>query len=230
MHLDAYGLPIQSDGDAEDQLNRVGLLVSSFAILDQLNEETLSFAMTARASLQVDGVYKRHVNGNHENVSADQLIPMACAWRLLGYRVQLNQMYRRMINRFGFAQNIVDGLNGDHVTKKIPDFMFLRAAPVFFRDTKWRYFWDIYLFVLVIGDWFYLKTDKDPADVNVTACTFLVALKVNPTFVSKLAWKLWRKLRPGLEFWIERYHRAEAKGNPEVGDLLIKAIWRVESL
>jgi hypothetical protein len=155
---------------------------------------------------------------------------VACAWQLMDNQKELRKMYRKMIERFGFAQNVVDGLNGDHVTKKIPDFMFLRAAPIFFRRSAFRYLADLYLIVLVLGDYLYQKTDKDPADINVTACTFLVALRVDSTFIGQFAWRLWRFLRPGLEYWIARYHRRESGGNPEVGDLLIKAIWNVESI
>jgi hypothetical protein len=216
MNLDKYGLPIQSDGDGNDQLNRVGMIICA-NLMKGVYPGTWFHKLWTFLHVG-NGIFKRHTEGDPRNVSADQLIPIACASLLGDVRSNLELMERAMFKRWGFAQNVVDGLNGDNTKKKIPDLMILRAMPIFSRHRKSRYLWDLYLIVMLISDWIYMKTNKDPADVNCTLATFATCSKINPTPISAFVWKVWPKIRD-VNQAMARYHRTEAGGNPEIAEI-----------
>jgi hypothetical protein len=172
-------------------------------------------------TLQVQpGIYVRWTKGDPRDVSADQLISPLAAWTALESADQIRALFLATLRRFGFAQNRVDGLSGDRTTKKIPDFMALRAAPLFARSKWWLYpvanFADLYLIVLVLGDGVYRLVGKDPVDINNTLMTLATCRAKRPTPVSVFAAWLWPKVRPEIQKDLERYHRAEAGGNPEI--------------
>jgi len=88
----------------------------------------------------------------------------------------------------GFAQNIVDGLDGEPGHIKIPDFMLLRALPLFVRISKLLYpvavFVDLYLVVAALsacgpvwadGSLLPHKRTPDDVDHNCTIVTLAVA-------------------------------------------------------
>jgi hypothetical protein len=236
MNLDKDGLPIQADGDAKDQLHRIGMILIGYMVTRKpiappQNMLKMFYALTG--ILQPSpGVFIRHKGSTPDDVSCDQLIGALCGLISIGARASAKAMFLQMIRRFGFAQNIVDGLNGDSTTKKIPDFMLFRAMPLFCRFSSWAYpfaiIFDAYLLALVIGDYIYLHTDKDPADVNNTLMTVAVCSAIMPTPFSALAKWLWPKLCPGIYQRLERYHRAEALGNPEIAELWKPIVERIE--
>jgi hypothetical protein len=220
MNVDDFDLPvtINPDGseDARDQLNRVGMISCA-----QYGKPDASyhFPLSLMLEFQPDpGIYTRSIGSNPNNVSADQLIPVLCYWVLSNNKFQASMMFRAMMRRFGFAQNTHDGLSSVD-RKQIPDFMALRAAPLFARWSTLRHLWDLYLYALLIGDWAYLKTNKDPVDINCTLVTFLTCVKINPTPISKSVARLWPKLRPNIYADLCRYHRAESGGNPEIAEM-----------
>jgi hypothetical protein len=229
MNVDENGLPIQSDGDKNDQLNRLGYIaaVSALTPREQYCQVSPSIALWGMSSLlQISpGVFTRYHGGDPNDVSADQLIPVLCGFTAWSYKKNIRRMFISMMKRFGFAQNTVDGLNGDYKTKKLPDFMFFRAMPLFCRASWWTYplawIFDLYLFVLALGDYYYLKTDKDPADVNNTFLTISVCALIKPTLWSILAKELWLRLCPNIYERLQRYHRAESGGNPDLAEIAL---------
>jgi hypothetical protein len=173
MNLDKDGLPVQLDGDANDQLNRLGMIiVASYVERDfSQNHYLLNCFHAITTFLQPSpGIYLRHRYGNQRNVSADQLLPILCVWTMGCHKIQKKRMLVSMLKRFGFAQNIVDGLNGDNEKRKIPDFMLFRAMPLFarsFRSAKWRHLWDLYLPIMVISDLIYILLFSKQSDAGV---------------------------------------------------------------
>lgn len=143
MHVDNNGLPIQADGCDLDQLQRCSMIVAAYALgsgFGSFKEIALEdrCRLALSSSLQPrKGVYTRNVGGDPRNVSADQLLSALAAWVAIGTpeaRKQASKLVWRMLLRGGFAQNVVDGLDGGKNTRrKIPDFMLLRALPLVWR-------------------------------------------------------------------------------------------------
>lgn len=121
-------------------------------------------------------------------------------------------MIRRMalacLKRWGFAQNKKDGLNGDMGKTKLPDFMALRALPLFLRASRWLYpiacVADVLLVLAALaacgpvwkdGGGFARRGAND-VDDNNTILTFAVCRARMPTPLSWLAVRLFAKLRP----------------------------------
>lgn len=236
MNLDKNGLPVQANGDANDQLQRVGMIdvAATFegAVPRTLytNEIAGALYMHSEPSLQPEpGVYIRHVGGQTNNVSADQLIAALCSHLTWEEHADAVIMLARCLGRLGFAQNYRDGLGSNKL--QVPDFMLLRAAPLFARAASWlrplAYLADLYLFALVIGDWVYLKVGKDPVDVNNTLLTLAVCHERMPTPLSRLACWLWPRLRKDIYGALARYHRKEAGGNEEIAELFKPIIERI---
>jgi hypothetical protein len=135
MNLDQYGLPVQSDGDANDQLQRCGMVSVAAHLNRSVGDLEQNCEQAITRLLQIKpGIYTRYVGGSPDNVSADQLIAALGSHVVANDRKQIWLMFKEMTRRFGFAQNYKDGLNDDAKTK-IPDFMFLRALPLFTRAT-----------------------------------------------------------------------------------------------
>lgn len=224
MNLDKYGLPIQLDGDAMDQLNRVGMILTANGFsqtLSEFNTLIINCFNGLYVGLKVDlGVYVRHTHGDPQNVSADQLIPVITAWLAMGDRFQVYFMFEQMVKRAGFAQNVRDGLGSNK--RQIPDFMFFRTAPLFTRATSTpcslRYLADLYLLVLVMSDLIYKRFGKDPADVNCTLVTLLTCERLHPTFISRWCWRKWLE-HGNVKARLTRYHRAESGGNFEIAKM-----------
>jgi hypothetical protein len=213
MNLDFNGLPVQSNGDALDQLNRCGLIVCASLINNKGDDLALDCSKAIRHLLQISpGVYVRCIGSNANNVSADQLIPLYC-YKALGGPIKIKHLF--------FAQNTHD-FDPNKPGWKFPDFMLFRALPLWCRSNSFswlRYLADVYLYVLVLGDYVYLKTDKEPYYINCTMLTLLTCNDVKPTLLSLSAWKLWRYLRPNTFLYLRLYHRAESGGNPEIADM-----------
>lgn len=230
MHLDRFGLPTQENGDANDQLQRVGFALTAVGLgADKTTAWSITDFYIGLSFLLKDkpGIWKRHFTANPNNCSADQIIGALGAAVVWGEIKTTLWTFLRMMLRLGFAQNYKDGLNDDPKTK-IPDFMFFRAMPLFCRSSILFYplafVFDFYLLVLAVGDWVYLKTEKDPVDINNTLITLTVCRKLFPTPWSWLSYRLWPKLRPTILEDLRRYHRAEAGGNPEMAELWVQII------
>jgi hypothetical protein len=208
MHLDEHDLPVQADGDKNDQLQRVSMILAACV----LNKSKLPIAVIMHRALRRDlqpkkGVYVRFSDGNTNNVSADQLISALACWVLLRRPMQIAWMFLRMSLRFGFAQNYKDGLNSDARTK-IPDCMFVRALPLFCRAH-----WSLYPLALCADSLLILSalasvgpvwrdnqgfTKRSPGDVddNVTILTFVTCRERMPTPFSILSCWIFGKFRP----------------------------------
>lgn len=209
MNLDENGLPvtINPDGtqDRNDQLQRCGMISTANALLGRGSDRTL-LALYFDCQPQ-RGTYTRYRTGSPDNVSADQLIAALGAWVSLGNYYQVNLMWRAMWRRFGFAQNNKDGLNDD-ARSKIPDFMLLRALPLFGRGLHWFYpfvlLMDVLLVLLALSavgpTWKdgggFKRRGPDDVDDNNTILTLAVCRARMPTPLSWLAVKLYSKFRP----------------------------------
>lgn len=225
MNLDNYHLPMQADGDVQDQLNRVGMIVTAQS-LTIWTEDGKYFASVISPLLEAGpGIYKRNVKGNPNNVSVDQMVPVLAFWAVQGNRKELRSAFCAMLVRFGFGQNIHDFTLSASDKWKIPDFMLLRTMPFFTRtqsgffNTLFRNVFDLYLPIMVVSDWIYYKFGKDPADINCTLVTMVVTTKIHPTLISKFSAWSWKKLRPTIYSDLQRYHRAESGGNPEIAEM-----------
>jgi hypothetical protein len=240
MHIDSFGLPCQSNGNCEDQLNRVGLIALACFFnypevepteFDALCDDSISDPMGLL--VYEPGIYTRHSRSGPGDVTADQLIPVLAYHVAQGDKVNIGLMFTAMVKRFGFAQNVHK--DNDPSTKTIPDIMVFRTLPLFARYTRWLYpvavVVDIYLIIMVITLIISSSNSPDEVDDNNMVATLLTCLLVRPTFISKLAAKLYRRFRPtnygvtnlgekntimGSFIW---YHRAETQGNPELAEM-----------
>ncbi|CAB4200523.1 hypothetical protein UFOVP1351_47 [uncultured Caudovirales phage] len=214
MNIDAFGLPVQADGDNKDQLQRVGMIdlatelhSASTDLMALANQ--CCHALTSNKYLQpMPGVYVRHVGGDPANVSADQLIPVLAAHVARRDVRQVARMAWTCVKRLGFAQNYKDGLNGTERTK-IPDFMLLRALPLFARAHACLYPMALVVDALLVlataasvGPIFrddkLLPTRRSPDDVddNCIITTLVTCRAVMPTPLSYMASRLYARLRP----------------------------------
>jgi len=212
MHLDEFGLPVQADGDANDQLQRVGMIATRFALSNEDNFNGPHIYSVCHLGLLVllqkrPGIYVRHVDGDPANVSADQLISALCYWIASRNIKQAGLMFLRCIQRLGFAQNYKDGLSSKERIK-IPDFMLIRALPLFAR-AHWLLYpvalvADVLLVLMVLSacgpvwrdDRGFTKRTPDDVDDNNTIMTLAVCAKRMPTPLSWLACRLYGKFRP----------------------------------
>jgi len=218
------GLPVQADGDANDQLNRVGMCLLSGMLPPA---QHLEYAEALLGVLQPrPGVYVRYPGGNPNTVSCDQLIPALAFWVRWADLGQVRAMWTAMWRRWGFAQNTRDGL-GPSTRWKVPDLMVLRALPLFARGLGWgHYVADVYLLVLILSDYIYLRVYKDPVDINCTLATLYVCKVYRSSIISRFTWWLWPRLRPHIYADLQRYYRAEAGGNEWIAELWEKTIQR----
>lgn len=242
MHTDEYGLPMQADGDRQDQLNRVGLLLTALWLSPIKGTNGLRLLGGLFNLLQPRrGVYTRFTGSPENNVTADQLLPvLACYISARNKRGALWMLFR-LLCRLGFAQNTRKIEGGKW---KLPDFMLLRALPLLCRIHWVTYplalIADLYLLVTALAcrlpvwrDDSLLPVKRSPDDVddNNAICTFVTCRKILPTPVSIVAARLYGALRPvnygvtklgaenniiGALRW---YHRAESGGNPEVAEV-----------
>lgn len=211
MHLDKYGLPVQADGDANDQLQRCGMIDAAFMIRGSTVPLGASIVWTCGAAIVAllqsrPGVYVRFIGGPTDTVSADQLIAALAAHVASGSKSQVWLMFKAMMKRFGFAQNTKDGLNGS-IQTKTPDFMFFRALPLFCRRPLLypiALFTDALLVLLALSAvgpvWKdsggFKRRSPDDVDDNNTILTLAVCRIRCPTPLSYLAIKLYSWLRP----------------------------------
>ncbi len=214
MHVDSYGLPVQADGDANDQLQRCGMIMAAHCLRNDFYEieqweVNCLVALDSGVFEHSPGVYVRHVGGDTNNVSADQLIAALAAHVAAGNIGQISAMFKACIKRFGFAQNVKDGLDAKNHRSKLPDFLFVRGLPLFTRAH-----WLLYpvsllsdlLLVLqalaavgpVFPDGSFLPHKRGPDDVdhNNTILTLAVCSHIRPTPLSWLARKLFGKFCP----------------------------------
>jgi hypothetical protein len=234
VNLDEHGLPIQSDGDKRDQLQRCGMIATAQVLTGGAADPLLTTAVFEK--LQVSpGVYTRFIGGSTDNVSADQLIPIIAFCIAAGFTHEVKSLFKAMMKRGGFAQNYRDGLS-DRQGIKVPDLMLFRAAPLFARAKKPFYplamLADIYLMLMALTAC--LDRHPDHVDDNNLVMTLIVCNERMPTPISRKALQLYKKFRA----WnygctderacdngsfvygaLRHYHRAEAGGNPEVADL-----------
>ncbi len=226
MNTDKYGLPIQADGDAADQLQRVGMIAVG-QVLAGYNIVTTDLDYAMRWLLQVQpGVYRRYYETATTNdVTADQLIPVIAYWSLLQNRAELQSMH------WVFAQNTRK--QGELNVKTIPDFMLIRALPLILRCYNLPniiYLCIDSLLLLAVLCYTILNRGMDDVDDNNLVITLVVCRSFKPSLLSRLSGRLYRSLRAanfgssayntepavGALKW---YHRQEALGNPEIGEL-----------
>lgn len=232
MITDENGLPVQRDFDAGDQLNRVGTLATMMPNwYTQLTKLRLK-----------PGVYVRFVGANPNNVSGDQLVPVFGA-ALRHDSKEFRNLVFRMFLRLGFAQNTHDT---DGTFKGIPDFLLPRVIPFIARAYLPACMVCPFDILLVLQTllalfpyktmddkfWLYRKTPDDvDQDVNLVNTLYVCNMKKS-TSLSRFAALLYEENRarsfggePKVDGALWWYHRAEAKGNPEIGAVQIKQ-WR----
>lgn len=225
MYLDKNGLPVQADGDANDQLQRVGMIATGLKISPRKDfpVSEIKALKALKTILQPrPGVFVRNPETSANNCSADQIVSALSAFVIYNESTESLKLFLKMMLRLGFAQNYKDGLNSSTHTK-LPDFMFLRAMPLFSRTSwlTWPLAWifDAYLLVMVVSDWLYKLSQKDPSDCNNTVMTLAVCKLAKPTVFSLLATSLAKALRLDFSSRLARYHRSESGGNPEIAQL-----------
>lgn len=214
MNLDKYGLPVQSDGDAADQLQRVGMIGVGVALGEYL---PVVVPCTKALDLMLQprlGRYSRFVGATIDDVTGDQLIPVMAFWVLTSNILSLLRM------KWVLAQNTRK--QGELDVRTFPDFILLRALPFILRVHILLYPIVYVADLLLVGAAlaFVLQNRGfDDVDDNNLVITLVTCRARMPTVVSLLAARLYRKLRAySPEYALRRYHRAESGGNPEIGE------------
>lgn len=213
MNLDKFNLPVQSNGDAADQLQRVGMI----GVGDILGDDFIDipFDNALKILLQPEpGVYARFVGAVTNDVTGDQLIPTMALWVLMDSFTAIRNM------NWVFAQNTRK--QGEPDVKTIPDFMLLRAAPLLVRSSYLLYplCYAVDL-LLVIASIIFVCINRgfDDVDDNNLVITLVACKAKMPTLLSYIAGKIYLKLRAySPEYALRRYHRTESGGNPEIGE------------
>lgn len=248
MHVDKYGLPTQANGDANDQLARESMLLIGQGLLIKPSPTPL-VGPAMYSNLQPSpGIYARYTGAPTDSTSADQLISALGYWVTRCDTKQIVLIAFRCISRLGFAQNYRNTLDGSN-SLQVPDFMLLRALPLFARAHKifipCAFVLDALLVLSAIaavgpvwrdGKGFTARTPDD-VDDNVLILTLLACRTRMVTPLSRLACLIYAKYRPtnlgcalttppshpviGALRW---YHRAESGGNPEIGEAIIPAV------
>jgi hypothetical protein len=223
MFTDQYGLPVQSNQDANDQLQRVGMIAVA-SVLTPMPTSVPVWVALEKNLQPSPGVFSRFTGGQTNDVSADQLISALGAFIANDCAREAWDMLKSMIKRYGFAQNTVDGLGGSQA-KRIPDLMFFRAMPLFCRMSwlTWPFAWifDLFLVVMVLGDYYYKQTDPDPADCIDTVLTLAVCRAKKPTLISWYCCQLTRTFGLNFSGRLTRYFRPETGANQEIA-----AMWQ----
>jgi hypothetical protein len=216
MHVDELGLPIQADGDKEDQLQRSGMLL----VGEILNRRVLNRTGSCKAvtgisaytlisgifdNLQVKpGIYVRHKQSDPRTTSGDQLIPVFASIALFGMWWEWFTLTARLLLRAGFAPNYIE-----RGKVKVPDFILVRALPLILR-IHWIFYPICYIFDVLLllaaesaaahrvwrdGEGF---TDRslDDVDDNNTIITLLTCAHHYSTPLSKLALDIYLTKRP----------------------------------
>lgn len=240
-YIDERGLPTQADGDAEDQLCRIGWLLTTRAGGAPLPYGVL--AANLKRGLVSDLRYSttrwmRHAAGDPANVSGDQLVPVFAATLVQGMGREFNALALGMLFRLGFAQNY-RRLN--ERTLKIPDPLLHRVLPFLVR----RYLplrpivelCDLLLLLpMTLVSLLSFRGKNDVDDINHIVTLIACELATPNNFVARLCVLLYDRYRApshandlnpqltGPEGAIEWYNRADSGGNPEVGDSL-KMAW-----
>jgi hypothetical protein len=213
MHLDKYGLPVQADGDANDQCQRTFMILAGICLGGNFKPvEEMAFARSHESAGGLEassGVYSRYIGGPTDNVSADQLIAALAYWVLTPQKKKAWSMLFQCLKRLGFAQNYKDGLNGNDTKTKLPDFMFFRALPLFARAHRLLYpvavVADVFLVLLALtavgpvfrdGSIVPRKRSPDDVDHNNTILTLAVCSARSPTPLSFLARKIFARFCP----------------------------------
>ena len=214
MHLDSHGLPVQSNGDPNDQLQRCGMVVVGADLEGNVYAVPLDTVFDCKHAVEEllqpkPGTYVRYVGGDPNTVSADQLIGALAAHVSLKNTKQVGRMFLAMCRRLGFAQNTKDGLDASNTKTKLPDFMLLRALPLFAR-AHWLLYpaallADLLLIALALSavgpvfpDGAILPRRRGPDDVddNNTVLTLAVCRSRMCTPLGLLACKIYGALRP----------------------------------
>ena len=223
MHLDEFGLPVQANGDKQDQLQRVGMIgvgqkLNTNTIIMPYNRVYIALVTVLQPS---KGIYRRFVNGPLNTATGDQLIPVAAYWTV-------KRMSNELLNMpIEFAQNTVSIFTGE---RTFPDFILFRMLPFLVRSHWALYpialFLDVLLIAAVIERNVYgsvLDTDDNNTIITVATCK-----AVMPTPLSLLAAKLYKHGRgaPGLVGALRDYHAASTGGNPEVAELWVPIVER----
>lgn len=254
MNLDKNGLPVQANGDANDQLARASeLAVAALLMPAQVTHDTMPVALNCLAAVQTSlqphyGSWVRYIGAPTDSTSADQIVSVSAVNVIAKDHESLIATGLRMFGRLGFAQNYRNTLDGSD-SLQLPDFMLLRILPLLSRVSLVLYPAAVVADILLLcaalaaigpvwttGKGFTARTPDD-VDDNVLILTLIACSARMPTPLSWLARKLYGKYRatndgcalttPPCNPVIGAmlwYHRAAAGGNPEVAQALIPLI------
>lgn len=224
MNVDVYGLPVQANGDAQDQLQRtamiaVGQLINSHVAM--IIPDPILYAGLVTMLQKHPGVYSRYVNGPPNTATGDQLIPVAAYWMLTRNNHELHAM------NHVFAQNTVSIFTREAT---FPDFILFRMLPFLMRAH-----WALYPFTVITDILLILAVltrirqgSMADTDDNNTIITVAACKDTMPTPLSLLAAKLYKKYRkaPGLVGALRDYHAVSTGGNPEIAELWVPIVER----
>lgn len=225
MHVDAYALITQEDGDGGDTLHREGMYAfGKWLRYDEDQNQVFIEDIPARrdpASLfgQFEvrpGIYVRHPDktrwyANPDTTSRDQLVPLIAYCGAYRDYPRLARLFAATLARGFFAQNTLR-IGDDETERKVPDTM-IGTLGLFIRAGGW---WTAPLYPLLfvtdtldvlatLGNLVPLHWEesnfrlrwKETRDVddNNTIVAHLVALKFKPTPISWLHRRLYAVTR-----------------------------------
>lgn len=207
---------VQADLDSGDTAQRVGHFLALCNMAKLPSFDVIDYTKAINALTSAPGVYRRsadptHWGYNSNNFSRDQWNALQLAFAIHNDTVRLKESMLQLVRRKLFHQNTHTGAPPS--TEKTPDFSHPTHFSVHIRgmnDESRSWLLPI-LDLFFLGDLILRNFTDSANDVdNMLAPQLLFANIVMPTFVSKLAIKIY--LRTNFIDKIRAYHSPERNG------------------
>lgn len=218
-----FGVITQNDGDTGDSSQRCGTYITLKCIVDEDVKE--EWSMFKKQLMVLSGRFRRSPVkescwSRPSNLSRDQLSILKLGMAAIGDIFILNQTMKEQLKRLTFHQNFLHGNEIEYW--KMPDIMNPHEISVWVRGNK---IWWLYPLLLILDLGFFadlMFRKHTPWDYdNMLAQNLMFAVKYMPTFISKVAFKLYQKTDFLKRLHI--YHVEFHNGCPPMYDLFVEA-------
>lgn len=208
----------QADGDTGDSAQRIGHFYALCAMAGINDKQIESIGLNYEASIQAhtapSGEFVRSPDVNHwgnrpDNFSRDQWQALQLAFAVRKDKARLVSSFKALVKRGLVHQNTHEGTDGNR--KKFPDIIHPSHISVLIRGLGWGFpllplLWVLDVFLMLDLIFRGNATDYD----NMLAPHMLYANLISPTFVSRLAMKLY--VRTNFIKCLDDYHSVRRNG------------------
>ncbi len=208
----------QADFDSGDSGQRIGHFFALTGMAGLRTDSVLTYEFAIGAHTSASGIYRRSADPQHwgynpNNFSRDQWNALQLSFAVQGDTDELKTSMQKLKERHFLHQNVHPGTDAPDDFRKTPDLAHPSHFSVYIRGlrlTKFRLLLPL-IDLMFLGDILLRKYTDSANDLdNMLAPQILYATLVMPTFVSKLAMKLY--LRTNFMDKIKAYHSVERNG------------------